>query len=275
MSSDEQLQLLRTLVRHSREEAVARIYRDWESRAERHPNPFCRYGRKVFSQSDEDGLTFEILRRLGLDKGTFAELGVGDGMENNSLALLAHGWKGFWIGGENLVIEHQNSSRLTFLKAFIDLDNLESLFARGLEALSVTAPDVVSLDLDGNDYHFTQRLLETFAHPAVFIVEYSARFAPPLEYIMDYDPQHRWNGDWHCGASLVSYANLFKEHGYFLVCCNAAMGVNAFFVKEEHRSFFPEVPEDLREIFVPPNFTFPGNSYGHPLTKRTINQVIR
>ena len=29
-----------------------------------HPNPLLRFGGKVWSQNDEDGLTFEILRRI-------------------------------------------------------------------------------------------------------------------------------------------------------------------------------------------------------------------
>ena len=48
----------------------------------------------MFSQSDEDGITIEILKRLKMGKGFFLELGVGDGTENNSLLLLAMGWKG-------------------------------------------------------------------------------------------------------------------------------------------------------------------------------------
>ena len=34
--------------------------------AERHANPMNRFGRKVFSQTDEEGITLEILGRIGL-----------------------------------------------------------------------------------------------------------------------------------------------------------------------------------------------------------------
>ena len=48
--------------------------------------------KKCFSQTDEDGITIEILRRIGcLEKGTFAEFGPGDGMENNTLILKSLG----------------------------------------------------------------------------------------------------------------------------------------------------------------------------------------
>ena len=65
-----------------------------------HVNPLNSFGKKCFSQSDEDGITIEIFKRLkNLNSGFFLELGVGDGTENNTLILLSLGWKvlGRWI----------------------------------------------------------------------------------------------------------------------------------------------------------------------------------
>jgi hypothetical protein len=71
-----------------------------ENRKNNHPNPLNRFGAKCFSQSDEDGITLEILKRIGsIEKGAFAEFGVADGTENNTLILLSLGWRGFWVGG--------------------------------------------------------------------------------------------------------------------------------------------------------------------------------
>src|SRR5262252_5197626 len=77
----------------------------WARKREEAVSPLVRHGAKFFSQSDEDGILLEILRRLGLASGVFAELGVGNGLENNSLILLMHGWKGVWLGGEPLAFE--------------------------------------------------------------------------------------------------------------------------------------------------------------------------
>ena len=54
-----------------------------------HPNPLTSCGGKVYSQNDEDGITFEILRRLGISTGVFAEFGVGNGTDAIELALRA------------------------------------------------------------------------------------------------------------------------------------------------------------------------------------------
>jgi hypothetical protein len=46
----------------------------------------------------------EILRRIGVSNGTFAEFGVGNGLKNKTLVLTALGWSGFWVGGEHLAL---------------------------------------------------------------------------------------------------------------------------------------------------------------------------
>ena len=38
------------------------------------------YGKKGFSQTDEDGITLEIIKRMGIKKGIFAEFGAGDAL---------------------------------------------------------------------------------------------------------------------------------------------------------------------------------------------------
>ena len=91
-----------------------------------------------------------------------------------------------------------------------------------------TEVDLVSVDLDGNDLIFCKELLEGGLDPRLFIVEYNARFAPPIRFSIDYDEDHEWSLDDYYGASLQSLVDLFSEHDYSLICCNAATGVNAF-----------------------------------------------
>ena len=43
----------------------------YKKRAENHPNPLASYGQLGFSQSDEDGLTKEFIKRLGIERGFF------------------------------------------------------------------------------------------------------------------------------------------------------------------------------------------------------------
>src|SRR4051795_8108058 len=61
------------------------------------PKRLERYGFKVYSQNDEDGIIQEIFTRIGATSKTFVEFGVENGLENNTFILLLKGWKGLWI----------------------------------------------------------------------------------------------------------------------------------------------------------------------------------
>jgi len=240
-----------------------------------HPNPLSRHGMKCFSQTDEDGITLEILRRIqSLETGTFAEFGVGNGTENNTLILKALGWKGFWVGGEKLAYStRQSIETFSYRRAWITRDNIVGLAEEGRRNLRNQSVDVISLDLDGNDIYLVEKLLENGFHPKLFIVEYNAKFPPPVRWQMDYDVTHRWYGDDYFGASLCSFVDLFSRFGFFLACCNAHSGANAFFLREEFRGAFPDIPRDLNEIYVPPRY-YLYNTYGHPRSVRTIEQMF-
>jgi hypothetical protein len=243
-----------------------------------HPNPITSCGGRVFSQNDEDGITLELLRRVGLSGGVFAELGVGNGFENNTLVLAAAGWSGFWIGGEELSIDFNPHKVLrlnfTYRKQWIKLSNVVELCKEGLEAIRRPACDLISLDLDGNDYYLAEKLLSSGFLPKIFIVEYNAKFPPPIKFKIAYDDNHRWSEDDYFGASLAEFSDLFEVHGYFLACCNIT-GVNAFFVKNEFKSAFAEIPDRVELIYASPKYYLSGlDCCGHKTSMRTIAKIF-
>lgn len=247
------------------------ILNEHKERKKKHPNPFVNYGKKCFSQTDEDGITLEIVNRLGITKGIFMEFGVGNGMENNTLVLLSLGWSGYWFGGQDLDFNSDNSEKLTFKKAWITKENIVELCKNASTQHSNI--DLISLDLDGNDYHLIKEMLQNNVLPTVFIVEYNAKFFPPIEFIIEYKEDHKWNNDDYFGASLTSFYNLFKEFNYSLVCCNSASGSNAFFIKKEFMNLFPEVPSSINDIYCSP-FYFRPSKNGHTQSIKTIKKII-
>ena len=194
-----------------------------------------KYGFKAYSQFDEDGIIQEIFRRIGVTNKTFLEIGVGDGLENNTLFLLLKGWKGVWIDGDSKNIKAiqnkfsflQDSGRLRTKLAWVDKDNIDFL----IQDLGLPQEiDLLSLDIDGNDYHVLENVV--FLNPRAIVLEYNARLPPPVKWVMAYDQYHTKTNTDYFGASLKSFERLLLKKGYLLVGCNI-LGVNAFFVRKD------------------------------------------
>lgn len=235
-------------------------------------NPLLAYGRQVYSQNDEDGIIEEIWRRIGGgEPGCFVEFGVGDGIENNTLHLLARGWRGSWLGGEAIRIRWQGS-RLRFRQSWITSDNVVSLVKEELQSLGSERLDLLSIDLDGNDWHLWRNVLTAGIRPAILVAEYNPLLPPPVQWVMPYDAQHTWQGDDWYGASLGAMHALMHVHGYRLVGCNL-IGVNAFFVREDFADRFPEAPDDWSSMYMAAAY-FPYPWLGHPRAIRTIESLI-
>lgn len=195
------------------------------------------FARKFYSMAGEDGIIREICRRIGVtDDGYFVEFGVDyHGLENNTLYLLLKGWKGLWIeaapsineAAEKSFRHHIDSGRLTLLNERVNAETIESLFKRG----GVPAePDVLSIDIDGNDYWVWQAI--TNYRPKVVVVEYNAVLGDDVAVVMPYKTGHAWEGSYYMGASLKALEKLGREKGYSLVGCDFH-GVNAYFVRSD------------------------------------------
>ena len=238
-----------------------------------HKNPLNSFGKKCFSQTDEDGITLEIVRRLGLSSGVYAEFGVGNGLENNTLILAACGWKGFWVEGEDLVFDYSKATKFHNIQAWITIDNILNHVQTGMNALNASEIDILSLDLDGNDIYFLEKLLVGGIQPKLFIAEYNGKFIPPAKFQIAYDPEHLWIGDDYFGAALSNLVEMFDKYGYRLICCNSHNGANAFFINRDYEELFNDVPEDINDIYVAPRYHL-YNAYGHKKSPRVVESIL-
>jgi hypothetical protein len=232
------------------------------------------FGYKVYSQNDEDGIINEIFKRIGTTNKTFVEFGVESGLECNGHFLLFNGWRGLWIDGDKEYFrklkeyfsEPLSSKQLTAINAFITTENINDLIGKNGFNDEI---DLLCIDVDGNDYWIWQTI--KCIQPRVVVIEYNAKFPPPCEWIMEYDPNHIWDISDKHGASLKSLEILGDKLGYQLVGTN---GVNAFFVKKElAKNSFPEPPtaENLYRICGKAGY-FEFFSSGHPTKKYVGNK---
>jgi hypothetical protein len=222
-----------------------------------------RYSFTVNSQNGEDGMIQEIFRRIGVTSRVFVEVGTGDGTENNTAFLLSTGWTGFWIDGNDAVLQTL-SGRLDLqdgcLTADVSLINRENITAV-FERLGIPREfDLLSLDIDQNTFHVWEGL-KGFS-PRVIVAEYNASIPPEIEWTVRYDATRVWDGTQNFGGSLKAFERLGEGLGYHLVGCDFN-GVNAFFVRKELVADKFAEPYTAENHYEPPRYSYP-NRCGHP-----------
>lgn len=195
------------------------------------------YGFKGNSQTDEEGIILEIFNRIGIKNKNFIEFGCGgQELENNTLFLVKSGWKGLWMDLDpkrvlflrNIFNKPFKSGRLKIEAENITSKNINNIFKKHNFTGEV---DVLSIDVDSNDYWIWKSLDTNILNPRLVILEYNAKYKPPMEWIRKNGPEKFNKTDW-MGASLQSLTNLSNKKGYKLVGCGIG-GANAYFVRED------------------------------------------
>ena len=273
------LALLQKLAEQSRYLAQLRVQRAWdeEMNKSRHADPkrLVRYGYKVYSQNDEDGIIGEIFRRIGAPSRTFVEFGVETGVECNSAKLLVEGWRGLWIESNAasagairrefapFIAKHQ----LAVKQSRVTAENINPLIGQGGFSGEV---DLLSIDIDGNDYWVWKAI--DVIDPRVVVIEYNATLRPPMAVVVPYRADAQWDGSNHYGASLEALVRLAATKNYRLVGCSIA-GVNAFFVRADLCADRFLEPATAQEHYEPPRHYFHMLPSGHRSRPGPFEQV--
>jgi hypothetical protein len=237
------------------------------------PESPIHHGYKVYCQVDEDGIIAEICRKLDISKGTFIELGCGDGRENNSHALLLKGWRGVWVDGSDANISFiasqipLQSKTLKVEQLFIDSENIQPRVKAWVEWLGRDV-DLFSIDLDGNDSTILEKVIDVIK-PKIVVAEYNGKFHPPIKVGVKYNPTHSWGQDDYYGSSLQTFVDILQD--YRLVCCNLS-GVNAFFVRKDLAKKFKSYT--IKELFLPPRNYLAHKQSGGPSSLKYLANVI-
>ncbi|MEG1718186.1 MAG: hypothetical protein RRX93_05160 [Bacteroidales bacterium] len=234
-----------------------------------------RFGAKVFSQNDEDGIIQEIFNRIGITNKTFIEIGVGDGLENNTYYLLLQSWKGCWIEAsahnvkkiKNTFDSYLANNSLNLIEAFVNKYNINALLDQAKQGKE---PDLFCLDIDSNDYHVMESL--QVINPRVIVLEYNAKILPEVSWYMSYNEHAYWDGSDNFGASLLAFYNLMERKGYHLVGTNIT-GSNAFFVRKDLvQNYFYEPASPIALYNAPRYHLTPGFVVGHP-SKQALRPI--
>jgi len=216
------------------------------------------YELKVYSQNGEDGIIRAIFAKIGTSNRFCVEFGVEKGLECNTRYLRdRRGWNCVWMDAGDGVPEPIRTE-------FVTAENINSLFKK------YDVPpdfDLLSIDIDGNDY-WVWKALEGYT-PRVVVIEYNSSLPPTESKVIPYQPGFVWDGTNYFGASLLALSKLGESKGYTLVCCEG-IGVNAFFVKTE---LVPNrfAVRRIEEVYRRPRFGMKTKSgyIGHPMKEGT------
>jgi hypothetical protein len=174
-------------------------------------------------QSDES----QIIERLAKSAPrTFVEFGFHPNEFNCAPLARSPDWRGLLIDTNARQIADARSmlsNRIEIVEAFLTLENLDFIKSKFPQI------GVLSIDVDGNDYWFLERLIDT--RPTVICVEYNASFGPE-SITVPYDPDFSRNAKhpsgWYHGASLTALTKLAAKSGYGLAAVSE-VGGNAIF----------------------------------------------
>ncbi len=194
-------------------------------------------GFRLFSQFEEDGLLLYLFAAIGVERHRFVDIGSADGINSNCANLAVNfGWHGLFIEGEPGKVargrayyaKHPDTFVYppTFVQAIVQRENVNELI-RGAGVSGVV--DLLSIDIDGNDY-WVWEALDAIA-PRVVIVETNVAFGR-RSIVVPYEKNLFAAGiPASClGASPVAMAKLAARKSYRLVgACR--YGINLIFVR--------------------------------------------
>lgn len=205
---------------------------------------------KIFSQFGEDGIVSYLVNVLGdsVENKKFIEFGVENYQESNTRYLMmSKNWGGVIIDGSKKNMDYVKSSYfywrhdLKAISQFITAENIDSLL---LEQLQENEKNIglLSVDIDGNDYYVFDAIKSISAD--ILILEYNSVFGKEKSVTIPYESDfYRYDKSFtgaYFGASLKALIKKAEEKGYSFLGTNNA-GNNAFFVKNEHQSKFPNL----------------------------------
>ena len=186
------------------------------------------YRRNTNSQIGQDGILEKIFEVIG-PGGTFCvEFGAWDGRHlSNTWNLIANqNWNAILVEGNPercaQIAQTHPYPRVKTVNAFVGWEGERSLDNILSACGAPPSPDLVSIDVDGNDWHIWRSLQRH--RPRVILIEFNPTVPNDVFFVQDADPEVNQ------GSSLLSMIELGKTKGYSLVCANLW---DAFFVLDD------------------------------------------
>lgn len=228
-------------MRTAQRAVLRRLYLDHGRLAPPHDLLVQRF--QLESQNEEDGITWALLNRAGLETRRFVEIGAGVNGGNSGFLARECGWSGLMIEAEEAragkLRRRLDPARVAVAAQRVSRENVnEILETHGASGQA----DLLSIDIDGNDFWVWEAL--TVCAPRVVVIEYNPWFGPERRLVIPYDPEFdrsRLGERRYYGASLAALEALGRRKGYRLIVTEPTR-VNAFFVRADLAPSVPTLP---------------------------------
>lgn len=198
-------------------------------------NHFNSFARNVHSQYGEDGIIEEILKRLDAvrDPGPryCVEFGAWDGkhLSNTYRLITERNYRAVLIEADPVkckaLTHNLPQSSVVKLNRFVSFEGASTLDALLSETDIPVAFDLLSIDIDGNDYYILESLQKY--RPTLVCIEFNPTIPNAVDYVQprDFRVKH--------GSSANSIASLAASKGYAVV---AATHCNLLLLDRSHLS---------------------------------------
>jgi YD repeat-containing protein len=209
---------------------------------------------RVYSQWGEDGILDFLCDVVDVPRPRVLELGCGDFRECNSRFLAE--WR---CASVTMVDSRSDLARsvrelpaywrttLEPLQEWITPTTVADIGQRARRRHD--GLDIISLDIDGNDYWVAQGI--DWTDVRVVVVEYQPLFGGAATVSVprqdDFDRSRAHFSHLYYGASLRSFVDLFRDAGMAFVGTNR-VGNNAFFIRDADVDRFPLPLPDTRDL---------------------------
>jgi hypothetical protein len=192
------------------------------------------HSNKKYSQYGEEGYLRFIFENVGVKDGFFVDLGANDGKYlSNTRYFKEHGWSGILIDGQEFKGVHRH---------YITAENINELLKRyGVQ----NEFDLLSIDIDGNDYWVLRKILSCF-RPRLIISEYNSEFTDART--IEYDPTFHFRATDYYGYTFEAGLKLAEEFGYRVIFQNC--NLNMYYLRKdllEDPEMEIQVPHEMEE----------------------------
>lgn len=194
--------------------------------------PLITAAKNIYSQTGEDGIIERIFSIIGTENKWCVEFGAWDGTHYSNTANLIRnqGWSAVLIEADarryrDLVAAYKDNTKVLPLNRFVQFEGNATLDALLAQTAAPKNLDLLSIDIDGNDYHIWDSL--KVYTPRVVVIEFNPTIPAEVDFVQPRNMRVTQ------GSSLLAITNLAKTKGYELV---AATDLNGIYVR---RDYFP------------------------------------